>query len=76
MDRRTVQVSSKDVVLYTTVLNPDGTTTIHSGHGHTGETPVEKLRRELKEAENRERRLRGQQEGNKKNDNSSGGATN
>jgi hypothetical protein len=56
MERRTV--FSNDVVMYTTVLNADGTTTIRLGHGHLGETPEQRQKRERREARNRERRLR------------------
>ena len=61
MERRRVVAFKDEVVLYTTVLNPDGTTTICLGHNHLTETPEQKQKRERREARNRERRLRGEE---------------
>lgn len=67
MERRRVVAFKAEVVLYTAVLNADGTTTIQLGHNRV-ETPEQRQKRERREARNRERRLRGAEEGQRKNE--------
>jgi hypothetical protein len=66
MERRRVVAFKDEAVLYTTVLNADGTTTIQLGHTRV-ETPEQRQRRERREARNRERRLRGAEREERKN---------